>query len=200
MPSRIAKYRGLLLVVAGCAAAACAGCVHNTVTARVPVAPPQQPQTERPMNVAPDTDASPPFPPGPAPPSISENLTAPPLVADIPRMKTPAPPPKPAAEKPGNEHEAEAADHPPALRILPQVSPTDQRNYQRQINADVSVAEQNLSEVEKRPLGASQRDKMDQVRSFLKQADDASKAGDWARAQNLAQKARVLSVELLSSL
>jgi len=34
----------------------------------------------------------------------------------------------------------------------------------------------------------------------VSQSQDASKAGDWARAQNLAQKARVLSVELVDSL
>jgi hypothetical protein len=34
----------------------------------------------------------------------------------------------------------------------------------------------------------------------LSQSDEASKAGDWSRAQNLSQKARLLSVELVDSL
>jgi hypothetical protein len=37
------------------------------------------------------------------------------------------------------------------------------------------------------------------IRSFLSQSRDASKDGDWARAQNLAQKARLLSNELINS-
>jgi len=49
-------------------------------------------------------------------------------------------------------------------------------------------------------LNAAQQDLVGKIRSFADQSRDASKAGDWARAQNLAQKARLLSVELLNSL
>ena len=40
---------------------------------------------------------------------------------------------------------------------------------------------------------------VEKIRSFLAQSLDASKSGDWARAQNLAQKARLLSTELINS-
>ena len=49
-------------------------------------------------------------------------------------------------------------------------------------------------------LSAAQQDLAEKIRSFLAQSRDASKGGDWARAQNLSQKARLLSVELINSL
>jgi hypothetical protein len=49
-------------------------------------------------------------------------------------------------------------------------------------------------------LSAAQQDLVEKIRSFVSQSRDASKSGDWARAQNLAQKARLLSIELLNSL
>lgn len=49
-------------------------------------------------------------------------------------------------------------------------------------------------------LSAAQQDLADKIRSFVSQSRDASKGGDWDRAQNLAQKARLLSNELLNSL
>jgi hypothetical protein len=48
-------------------------------------------------------------------------------------------------------------------------------------------------------LNAAQQDLVGKIRSFLSQSRDASKDGDWSRAQNLAQKARLLSDELINS-
>jgi hypothetical protein len=151
------------------------------------------------MNVAPDTDALPPQPPTPAPPRLSEETTPPALAEDIPAMTMPSAPPRPS-ERPSEQREAESTDHAPAPQIVPQVSPADQQNYERQTNSDVNVAQQNLSQAERRQLNPLQKNWADQVRSFLKQADAASKAGNWAGAQNLAHKARLLSAVLVSSL
>jgi hypothetical protein len=41
---------------------------------------------------------------------------------------------------------------------------------------------------------------VEKIRSFLGQSRDAGKGGDWVRAQNLSQKARLLSAELIASL
>lgn len=64
----------------------------------------------------------------------------------------------------------------------------------------MSVAENNLQRSADKRLSAAQRDLVEKIQSFLSQSREASKAGDWARAQNLAQKARLLSVELVDSL
>jgi hypothetical protein len=57
-----------------------------------------------------------------------------------------------------------------------------------------------LAQANGKQLSAGQQDLEEKIRSFLVQSRDASKSGDWARAQNLAQKARLLSVELVNSL
>ena len=49
-------------------------------------------------------------------------------------------------------------------------------------------------------LNAVQNDLLEKVRGFLGQAREAARAGDWQRALNLAEKAQVLSVELVNSL
>jgi hypothetical protein len=48
-------------------------------------------------------------------------------------------------------------------------------------------------------LNAAQKDLVDKISGFLTQAHEAIVAEDWVRAQNLAEKARVLSVELVKS-
>jgi hypothetical protein len=80
------------------------------------------------------------------------------------------------------------------------MSPDDQATYERKTGEDVSAAEKNLQQSADKRLSAAQTDLVEKIRSFLSQAHEAGKAGDWARAQNLAQKARLLSVELVGSL
>lgn len=71
---------------------------------------------------------------------------------------------------------------------------------ERHTNEDIAVAQANLAKAANKRLSAAQQDLVDKIRSFLAQSGDASKSGDWARAQNLAQKAHLLSVELVNSL
>jgi hypothetical protein len=198
MSSR-SPVRIFFALAAACASIGLAGCVHNTTLSPVPMAAPPQPATERPMNVAPDTDASPPHHPAPAPPQIAENLSPPQIADDMPIMKMPSAPPKPATER-FAEHEPEPVDHAPPPQIVPQISPSEQQNYERQASSDASAAQQVLSQAAKRQLNPQQRDLRDKIRSFLKQSQDAGKTGDWAAAQNFAQKAHLLSVELLNLL
>jgi hypothetical protein len=49
-------------------------------------------------------------------------------------------------------------------------------------------------------LNAAQKDLVEKINGFLGQAREAIVAGDWVRAKNLAEKARVLSDELVKSL
>lgn len=199
MPSRSRPSRTFLTVLVLGVSTFFAGCVHNAKLASPPALAPVQPQAERPMNVAPDTDQLPPHPATPPAPTISDSIEPPRLFADLPAMKMPSAPPKPI-EKFAGQHESGAPDNVPAPQVVPQVSPADRQNYERQTSSDMSVAQQNLSQAQARQLNPSQQNMADQVRSFLKQAGDASKAGDWARAQNLANKAKLLSFELLKSL
>ncbi len=70
----------------------------------------------------------------------------------------------------------------------------------RSTGEDANVAQKNLQQANGKVLNAAQRDLSEKIRSFLAQSDEAGKAGDWSRAQTLAQKARLLSVELVDSL
>jgi hypothetical protein len=148
------------------------------------------------MNTAPDTDASPPVEAA-TPPAMPVTSETPPMA--IPSAKPPAPH-KPVGEPSTAEAEPETPAHPPAPQISPQLSPGDQASYARKTGDDIAVAERNLGQASGKQLSAAQQDLVGKIRSFLAQSQEASKGGDWARAQNLAQKARVLSIELLNSL
>lgn len=150
------------------------------------------------MSVAPDTDASPPIETVAAPPTLPPTLAPPPAQVTVSPPK-PAPPRRSAGEQQPAEAESEQAAHPPAPQISPQLSPSDQATYKRKTGEDTSVAEKNLQETSGKQLNAAQLDIVGKIRSFLSQSRDASKDGDWARAQNLAQKARLLSIELINS-
>jgi len=153
----------------------------------------------RPMTTAPDTDATPPpeIAAGP-PPAVPVAATpAPPPVA-IPPSK-PSAPRRQSAEQASADTEAQP-NRPAAPQISPALTQEDTQTYQRKTNDDISVAENNLQQASGKQLNAAQTDLADKIRSFLSQSRDAIKDNDWARAQNLAQKARLLSVELLNSL
>ena len=204
MPSRNKKVTALFVLLANGLALATTGCEQKTVKAAVPVAstPMPQPLDSKPLtNVAPDTAATPPevveanVPP-PAPPPSSAD----PLPVTSPPTKPAPPPRKQASETQTAEASAEQPVRPPAPLISPQLSANDQATYARKTDDDVSVAESNLQRSADKRLSAAQRDLVEKIQSFLSQSREASKAGDWARAQNLAQKARLLSVELVDSL
>jgi len=51
-----------------------------------------------------------------------------------------------------------------------------------------------------RKLSPTQSDIVSKINSFVAEAREASGAGDWARARNLAKKAQILSEDLVASL
>jgi outer membrane biosynthesis protein TonB len=195
MPKRPSDARMAVALLTCAISLAAAGCEKRTVHAAAPAATPQ-PAEARPMNIAPDTDASPPAEAVATPPTLPASPAPPPAQVTIP-------PPKPAAPKrPSDqpaENESEQPAHPPAPQISPQLSPSDQATYKRKTEDDTTAAEKNLQETSGKQLSAAQLDLVGKIRSFLSQSRDASKDGDWARAQNLAQKARLLSDELINS-
>ena len=165
------------------------GCQRNIVRA----APP---------SVAPAPPPEPPPQPGPEP-----EVVAPPdeVAGAAPAEPLPVPAlgaPAPVAPRPRPATPAEAAKpkEPEAPQISPELSPGQLSEAQRRTTSDISVAERNLQLASGRTLNASQKDLAEKVRGFLEQAHMAIRAMDWVRALNLAQKAQVLSAELIKSL
>ena len=85
---------------------------------------------------------------------------------------------------------SEPPAHAPAPQISPQISPRDQQSYERSTGNDITVAQKNLQDASGKQWNAAQQDLVDKIRSFLTESLDASKDGDWARAQTLAHAFR----------
>ena len=180
--------RNILIPVLCLAAAGIGGCRRNIVRAAPPsvASPPDtepfpQPTVVNPQPVAVPTE----------PPDVKTPAQPVPAVAEQPR---PRPPVEAEAAAPKPEPEPEP------LQIAPQLSAKDQAAAVRTTTNDIRVAERNLQVAYGRQLNASQNDLVEKIAGFLAQAHEAIRTGDWVRAQNLAQKAQVLSVELLKSL
>jgi hypothetical protein len=92
----------------------------------------------------------------------------------------------------------------PIKAVAPQISPqlSDEERARAKASADenIRVAQKNLDSANGKKLTANQQDMADKIRGFLKQAQDALAASDWTRASNLAEKAKLLSDELVKSL
>jgi hypothetical protein len=80
------------------------------------------------------------------------------------------------------------------------LSAADQQRLTRLAADQIRVAERNLQAATGRRLNSVQDDLYQKVQGFLSQAHEAIRANDWVRAQNLAEKAQVLSAELVKSL
>lgn len=201
MPSRFIDARIALILLACALSWATVGCEGKTVHAAVPAAAPAPAgQLDRPMTTAPDTDATPPVEVAATPPPSIPVPPPPAAPVAIPATQPAPAPRRPTEGQPSAESEAEAAARQPALQITPELSPGDEATYERRTADDLAVAEKNLGQAAGKQLSAAQQDLVAKITSFSSQARDASKSGDWARAQNLAQKARLLSTELLNSL
>jgi hypothetical protein len=148
----------------------------------------------------PPPDVAEPMPP-PATPPPTETETAPPLepapevppVAPVKRPQPPRPRPAPA------ETADPAPPKPAPPQISPQLSPRDLEVAKADTTKNITSAEKNLQLASGRQLNAAQKDLTGKINGFLAQAHEAIMADDWVRAQNLAEKARVLSSELVKS-
>jgi hypothetical protein len=173
-----------------------AGCHRQRVQAAAP------PPAPLPKNASPQPAPTPPSTNTPAP----ENKPAE-TAGETPANPAPeSPAPKPATPRP---HVTPAsppiAETPPAPRpvppqIRPRLSPEQVAEYKRKTNEAIAEAEKNLQSVYGRPLNESQRDLVEKIRGFLSQAHEAADSEDWGRAANLAEKARLISLELVNSL
>jgi outer membrane biosynthesis protein TonB len=200
MLSRNTKVTSLIALLACGLSLAFTGC-EKTVQASPPVAatPMPQPTDSKPItNIAPDTTATPPEVAEAPPPTPPLAESAPLPVA--PTRSKPVPPPHKQSAEPQTAETPSEQTRPPAPQISPELSPNDQATYAHKTDEDISVAQKNLQQSADKRLSAAQLDLAEKIRSFMSQSREASKAGDWARAQNLAQKARLLSFELVDSL
>ncbi len=201
MPSQNSNGLMLLLVAACACPLALVGCMDKTVKAAAPVqtAPAPTIAESKPItNIAPDTTALPPV--ETAPPPVSVTPTASASLPVTPARTKPAPPPRKPAAEPATEVASEQQTAKPAAPvILPQLSVGDQETYKRQVQEDTDVAQSNLQQSTGKVLSAAQTDLVQKIQNFLKDSRAASQEGDWTRAQQLSQKARRVSVELVES-
>jgi hypothetical protein len=178
----------IVVLLLGLAALTVSGCGKNIVRAAPPsvTTPPPSEPAPRPVAASPAPVAAPEMPATmPAPVAISAPTPAPARPRPAPVAAAPEPP-KPTAA--------------PTPQISPMLTPQAQQRLTRQTTDDIVAANRNLRRAEGIPLNASQNDLVEKVQGFLKQADDAIRANDWVRAQGLAQKAQVLSADLVKSL
>jgi hypothetical protein len=180
--------RNILFALLCLAAAGLSGCRRNIVRAAPPsvATPPNTEPLPQPTVVNQQPVADVPS----EPPDVKSPAQPVPAVGEPPR---PRPPVEAEAAAPKAEPEPEP------IQIAPQLSAKDQAAAVRATTDDIRVAERNLQVAYGRQLNASQNDLVGKIAGFLAQAHEAIRTGDWVRAQNLAQKAQVLSAELLKS-
>jgi|ERR1700683_1185035 len=176
------------LILAMCMAALCAlaaglaGCEHHVVHAAVSKMVPPSPVV---------ADAG-------QPPEIHPDDTNVELLAFVMPSEPLAPPEPVHATAPARK--PETTPRPTAPQISPQISAADEAVYKQRTESAISIAEKNLRQAEGKQLNTSQRDMVEKIKGFVSQSREALTGSDWTRAQNLAQKAEVLSTELAGSL
>src|SRR5580704_272235 len=201
MPSQYSKTRiGLLVAMCVCTLGA-ASCNDKAVKAAnpAPVVPAAAVADSKPItNIAPDTNALPPVADA-TPPATNTPPTASASLPVTPARTKPTPPPPRKTTEPVTETASEQSTKPAVPVILPQLSAGDRDTYERETLADAQAAQTNLNQAQGRQLSAAQTDLVQKIQSFLKDSRAASQEGDWSRAQQLSQKARRVSEELIAS-
>lgn len=104
-------------------------------------------------------------------------------------------------EEPARPHVAAVAAASPVETpaIAPQLSAEESEAAQRQTRQSLYIADRNLSRTRGRSLSPMQADLVEKIQGFAREARAASREGDWIRARNLAEKAQILSQELIRS-
>lgn len=179
------RPRARLALVAACLlAVGLAGCPREKVHAKMPKIIPPVPAVVEP----------------PIPPYILGEEPADTTLAMIPES-LPAPPPERTHATPPRKPAADSSPttHPAVPVISPQIPAGEQAAYERRIKENIDTAERNLQQAKLHSLNSSQQDMAEKIKLFVEQAHDAMLVSDWTRAQNLAQKAQVLSAELVNS-
>jgi len=100
----------------------------------------------------------------------------------------PCPPPKKVVKNGGSEE--------PSIQLVGGTD-ADQASQQRSTEQLTAATDENLKQIAGRQLTPSQQDMVNQVKQFMDQSKAAVAAGNPERGHNLAQKAHLLSEELL---
>lgn len=148
---------------------------------------------------APPPEETAPMPPPEAPPPVTTTEEP------APEVPLPTPPPAPAKRPvpPRRPAPPETADPTPAKPAPPQISPQlsarDLDRTKKNTTTNITTAEKNLQFADGKQLSAAQKDLAEKIKGFLNESHEAIMADDWVRAQSLAEKASVLSAELVKS-
>jgi hypothetical protein len=143
-------------------------------------------------------------------PIVPQHPPAGELEDPVPELRLEIPPPpaplatrtvpvRPRSVAPATNPNA-AAGKPETPQIVPELSTQESASLQRETDQSLRTADQNLAAASGKSLNTTQADLASKVRSFISDARGAGRAGDWARARDLAKKAQVLSEELVGSL
>jgi len=84
----------------------------------------------------------------------------------------------------------------PTVEISPSRSQQQNSQALQNTNRLLATSDANLKKLSGRQLSSSQRDTVNQIKSYMEQAKKAANAGDVQRAYNLAFKANLLSADL----
>ena len=154
--------------------------------AKIPVqtrpVPAPPPEVEPPPEIPVDTEVQ----------SPADLLREPPMVIPTPpseekRAPRPAPRVPAAAETPPPPA--------PAPQLVPMLTPAQRQELERSVNDRIGRAQNILASIAGRRLRREQQDMAGQIRTFLKQAEEA-RGTDLLRANNLAERAEVLAQNL----
>ncbi len=149
-----------------------------------PPAPP--PKLESPPQIPPTAEAQSP---------VILQQTAPQPLPPPPPMKKRSPQPSPRVPP--------AAETPPppapAPQLVPMLTPAQRHELERSVTDRIYRAQNLLASISQRQLNAEQEEIVGQIRTFLKQAEEA-RSSDLLRANNLAERAHVLAEDLVRRL
>ncbi len=179
----------------------CAGaisCHRQTAHAAPPTAAPESAESSKPVPSAPSGSAAGANPAPASPSSKSAEPGSAPAAA--PAAKPVQPKPRPVAPQPAPPPSEAPAPKPAPPQIAPRISPTQEAELKSQTQKSIAEAEANLHRTAGRQLNDVQHDMVEKIQSFLVQSREASEIPDWSRAFILADKARLLSIELVNSL
>ncbi len=110
------------------------------------------------------------------------------------RRKRAAPPPDGAPRK---IVVREGGAREPAAQIAPGLTPAEQAHQRQSAERLLSSTDDQLSQLTLRTLNARQQETVDQIHNYMGGARSALKDGDLRRASTLAEKAHMLSDDLL---
>lgn len=137
-------------------------------------------------------------------PSVEETAYIPDLDIEMPAAPAPLPtakigPARPHVPAPAVNHEAAPEELPETPQIVPQLSARESNALRAETEESLRDAERNVAAALRKRLNPTQSDLASKVKGFIADAREASRAGDWLRARDLAKKAQVLSQELANS-